>query len=144
MKIENSDQTTSRGGDSCHVTLFVCTATHCNILQHYATHCNTLQHKSWGRLESRHIIHMHCNTVQHNATHCNTMQHTATEVVKVTHACERPTSHYPYAHVLQCVAVFCIVLHCVALCCSVLQCVAVHRSVLQCLRPTHVTLCICT
>jgi len=69
----------------------MCTATHCNILQHtatrcktlhYALHCNTLQHTA-----------THCNTLQHTATHCNTLQHTATHCNTLLHTAHTATHH---------------------------------------------------
>ena len=77
----------------------VCTATHCNTLQHTATHCNTLQHtatqavaeycKIWLSVlqeraqevgEAQVCAATHCNTLQRIATtQCKTLQHTATQ-----------------------------------------------------------------
>jgi len=72
IKFENSDQTTSRGGDSSHVTLSICTATHCNtsrggdsshvtrsIRTCIAVCCSALQCIAVPESYPRQIIHMH-------------------------------------------------------------------------------------
>ena len=56
---------------------YVCTATHCNMLQHTATHCNSLQHTA-THCNSLQLSATHSHTLQHTATHYNTLQHTAT------------------------------------------------------------------
>jgi len=53
------------------------TATHCNTLQHTATHCNTLPPLSHA--QPRYLSSAtHCSILQNPVTYCNTPQHTAT------------------------------------------------------------------
>jgi len=99
---------------SQYTRIFVCTATHCNTLQHTATHCNTLQHTATHWKQSLHLLQLsraallaqntvdthwsfyalqhaaathtaaRCNMLQHTATHCNTLQRTAIHCITLT------------------------------------------------------------
>ena len=133
---------------SCHI---VCTATHCNTLQHTTIHLhlssgakNIFMGGKCGQPNCLHCntLHRtatHCNTLQYTATHCNTLQHTsichrgpktlssgASAGNQIVCFWGRQVPNSPSCNLL-----CCSVLQCVAVCCSVLQCVAVCCSVLQ-------------
>jgi len=63
----------------------VCTATHCNTLQHTATHYRAESERK--RPPTR---------VQHTATHCNTLQHTATHYHTIPHTLYKNWSQGDY------------------------------------------------
>jgi len=98
----------------------LCSATHCNTLQHRATHCNTLYMES-SPISSRDIScsAARCHTLQHTVapvTRCNTLY------MESSHILQRTASHCTTLHHT---APYCTTLHHTA-CVHMLTCVYVH------------------
>ena len=106
----------------------ICTATHCNTLQHTATHCNILQ-----------LSATHCNSWIIYSDSSGNYKNTTRKLWSrqgVGHPIwlqRISIAGFSFGCVLcHCVAVSCSELQWVAVCCNVLQCVAMCCSVLQC------------
>jgi len=108
----------------------LCTATHCNAIQHTATRCNTLQHAA-----------TRCNTLQHAATRCNVrrwcalacwLKRRALTIPNKSLCTHSSTLQHTATHfnTLQHTASHCNTLQHTALHCNTLQHTATHYSIL--------------
>ena len=98
-----------------HIIHLICTATHCNTLQHTATHCNTLQHISYISYVAN-SLHMLYISYVGNGAHVQVFPtyevHTQVFPTHMHHfLCRYICRKYPRICPISCVGIFCIYMY---------------------------------